>query len=347
MALAIGDRLGRYEIIAPIRAGGMGEVWKAQDTQLHRIVAVKLLKPEYSAWLAREAKAIAALNHPHICQIYDIGPDYLVLEYVEGTPIRGPLKLQEAVRLGIQIAEALEEAHARGVLHRDLKPDNILVTSKGVTKLLDFGLAKVVNKADSDSTSSLEGKLIGTPAYLSPEQALGKSVDERSDMFSFGAVLYEMLSGNRAFRGNSSAEVLSAVLHDDPIPVSAPLDVERIVMRCLRRAPTEKYENISEVRSVLTQVSMDLAAKHPSIAVLPFDNMSASKDDEYFGDGLAEEILNLLTHIPGLKSPPGRRLSHSAGRSKTTQRSAKRSAFARSSPAASGGSTATFASSRG
>jgi serine/threonine protein kinase len=217
------------------------------------------------------------------------------------------------------------------VLHRDLKPDNILVTSKGVTKLLDFGLAKVVNKADSDSTSSLEGKLIGTPAYMSPEQALGKLVDERSDMFSFGAVLYEMLSGNRAFRGNSSAEVLSAVLHDDPIPVSAPLDVERIVMRCLRRAPTERYENISEVRSVLTQVSMDLAAKHPSIAVLPFDNMSASKDDEYFGDGLAEEILNLLTHIPGLKVTARTSSFAFRGQSKTTPRSAKRSAFARSS----------------
>ena len=152
MPLAVGDKLGPYEILAPLGAGGMGEVWKAHDTRLDRIVAIKRLKPQHTGRFQQEARAIAALNHPHICQIYDVGPDYLVLEHVEGSPLRGPLQTEEAVRLAIQIASALEAAHQRGVLHRDLKPGNVLITRSGA-KLLDFGLAKMVALSDTDATN--------------------------------------------------------------------------------------------------------------------------------------------------------------------------------------------------
>jgi serine/threonine protein kinase len=179
----------------------MGEVWKARDNRLNRIVAIKRLKGRHSARFEQEARAIAALNHPSICQIYDIGPDYLVLEYIEGQPLRGPLPFEEAVRLAIQIAGALEEAHAKGILHRDLKPANIVLTAKGDSKLLDFGLAKLTDAADEEATKTIEGTVLGTAAYMSPEQAQAQPLDVRSDIFSFGAVLYEMFSGRRAFPG--------------------------------------------------------------------------------------------------------------------------------------------------
>src|SRR5258708_30116208 len=169
MPLTVGAKLGPYKILAPIGAGGMGEVWKARDTRLNRMVAIKRLKGQHSARFEQEARAIAALNHPHICQIHDIGPDYLVLEYVEGQPLKGPLALEEAVRLAVQIAEGLAAAHHKGVMHRDLKPANIMVTSEGSVKLLDFGLAKKV--ANSDETATIEGTDRGTTAYISPDQA--------------------------------------------------------------------------------------------------------------------------------------------------------------------------------
>src|SRR3984957_14607539 len=188
MPLSVGDKLGPYEILAPLGAGGMGEVWKANDTRLHRIVAIKQLKGHRPARFEHEARTIAALNHPHICQLYDIGPDYLVLEYVAGKPLKGPLAIEETVRLAIQIAGALEEAHNRGVLHRDLKPGNIMVTAAGAAKVLDFGLAKMEHPSlsgDTFSTLSMPmtepGAAIGTPAYMSPEQAQGKHVEARSD----------------------------------------------------------------------------------------------------------------------------------------------------------------------
>ena len=202
MALTTGMWLGPYEILAPLGKGGMGEVWKARDTRLNRIVAVKRLTEQHSGRFEHEARAIAALNHPHICQIYDVGPDYLVLEDVEGQTLAdrlrsgaGPgLPLEEALRIARQIVEGLEEAHRAGILHRDLKPSNVMVTTKGMAKLLDFGLAKLVS-ADADVTRTQEGTVLGTAAYMSPEQAEGRPVDSRSDIFSFGAVLYEMLSG--------------------------------------------------------------------------------------------------------------------------------------------------------
>jgi eukaryotic-like serine/threonine-protein kinase len=301
MPLSTGDKLGPYEILAPIGAGGMGEVWKAHDKRLDRFVAIKRLKGEHTARFDQEARAIAALNHPHICQIYDVGPDYLVMEYVEGKPLNGPLRAEEAVRLALQIAGALEEAHGRGILHRDLKPANILVTVKGSAKILDFGLAKLTMEADTDATQTIEGTILGTVAYMAPEQAEGKSLDERSDVFSFGAVFYEMLSGTRAFRGDSTAMVLSAVLRDDPEPLHASAELRRIVGKCLAKQPGDRFQHMEELKAALEQISAKAFDPKPSIAVLPFANMSDDKEQEYFSDGMAEEIINALAQVQGLK----------------------------------------------
>ncbi|MGB6782172.1 MAG: protein kinase [Terracidiphilus sp.] len=281
----------------------MGEVWKARDTRLNRIVAIKRLKSEQRDRFELEARAIAALNHPHICQIHDIGPDYLVLEYVEGVPLRGPIEAAEALRIALQIAGALEAAHARGILHRDLKPDNILITQSGA-KLLDFGLAKLKTDSDADPSSTLgatlDGTLLGTAAYMAPEQAQGKTVDERSEVFSFGAVLFEMLTGRRAFGGSSLLETLNAVVRCEPASIDSPL--ASIVKRCMAREPAQRFQSLAEVRSALQQGAVTKATEQtPSIAVLPFANLSADKDNEFFSDGLAEEIINLLAQISGLK----------------------------------------------
>lgn len=295
MSLSAGERLGPYEILSPLGAGGMGEVWKARDTRLDRTVAIKRLKGQHSARFEREARAIAALNHPHICQIYDVGASpsgfgYLVMEYIDGAPLRGPQPAGEAVRLAIQIASALEEAHARGIIHRDLKPANILVAGSRA-KLLDFGLAKTT--AVTDETRTIEGTILGTPAYMAPEQVEGKPLDVRSDVFSFGAVLYELLSGRRAFDG------LASVLRDEPTRLDSP--VAEIVTRCLAKQASQRFESMTDVRLALESLAAKPNAQPPSIAVLPFANMSRDADDEYFSDGLAEEILNVLAHIPGLK----------------------------------------------
>ena len=294
-----GVPLGPYLLLSPIGAGGMGEVWKAQDTRLNRMVAVKRLKGQHSTRFEQEARAIASLNHPHICQIFDIGPDYLVLEYIEGQPLKGGVTVEEAVRLARQIAEALDAAHRRGVVHRDLKPANIMVTSEGSVKLLDFGLAKQVTS--SDETRTIEGTVMGTAAYMAPEQAQGKPLDARSDVFSFGAVLYELLSGRRAFHGENSVSTMAAILHTEPAPLDAPEALQQIVKRCLAKPPGERYQTMAEVRAALQRVSTKPVDQQPSIAVLPFANMGGDKENEYFSDGLAEEIINFLAQIPGLK----------------------------------------------
>ena len=294
MTLAAGTRLGPYELLAPMGEGGMGEVWKARDTRLDRIVAIKRLKREHSARFEQEARAIAALNHPHICTLHDIGDDYLVMEYVEGSPPCGPMPPEQAVRLALQIAGALEEAHSKGILHRDLKPANILITSKGEAKLLDFGVAKLA--VASDLTQTAAGALMGTPLYMSPEQADGKLADERSEIFSFGAVLYEMLTGKRAF------DSIAAVVRDNPAPPPAPPELQRVIMRCLAKQPSERFQSMTELKRALEQASTKpVDRQQPSIAVLPFANMSRDADDEYFSDGLAEEIINALTEVPGIK----------------------------------------------
>ena len=290
MPLCAGDKLGPYEVLAPIGAGGMGEVYRARDPRLNRNVAIKQLKGSHSARFEQEARAVAALNHPHICQIYDIGPDYLVLEYVEGSPIQGPMTEADAVRAALQIATALDAAHAKGILHRDLKPGNILMTAAGA-KLLDFGLAKLVSDDDATRTIGVSG----TPLYMSPEQAEAKTLDARSDVFSFGAVLYELLSGRRAF------DSLAAVLRDEPRPLEASSGLQKIVWRCLRKSPADRFASAAELRAALEQAAAKPLEHQPSIAVLPFANMSRDADDEYFSDGLAEEIINALVKVPGLK----------------------------------------------
>jgi serine/threonine protein kinase len=308
MPLSAGDKLGPYQILAPIGAGGMGEVYRAKDSRLNRDVAIKVSASQFSERFEREAKAIAALNHPNICQIYDVGPNYLVMEYIEGTPLHGPLPLDRTIRYAVQICDALDAAHKKNITHRDLKPANILVTASGV-KLLDFGLAKIgtasAPSAPDDATQSMDltevGTVLGTAAYMSPEQTKGEQTDARSDIFSFGVVLYEMLSGRRAFSKNSAIETMAAIVRDEPAPLDAPTSISAIVTRCMRKSPASRFQTMNEVRAALDQAFATASAKTPSIAVLPFANMSADKENEYFSDGLAEEILNLLAKIPGLK----------------------------------------------
>jgi serine/threonine-protein kinase len=304
MSLPSGSRLGPYEIVALIGAGGMGEVYKARDTRLDRVVAIKIGSPQFVSRFEREARAIAALSHPHICALYDIGPDYLVMEYVEGTPLQGPLPAEKGLPLALQMAGALAEAHRKGIVHRDLKPSNILVTEAGI-KLLDFGLAKQESQAAAaDVTASLTevGTVVGTVAYMSPEQAEGKPVDARSDIFSFGLVLYEMLSGQKAFSGETALSTMVAILHQEPRPLEAAPELARVVERCLRKSLTERFQTMADVIAALEEAAMAKGSEPaPSIAVLPFANMSADKENEYFSDGLAEEIINALTQVPGLK----------------------------------------------
>jgi serine/threonine protein kinase/tetratricopeptide (TPR) repeat protein len=308
VAIAVGSRLGPYEVVSLLGAGGMGEVYRARDTRLDRDVAIKVLPdavaadPDRRRRFEQEARAIAALNHPHVCQIYDVGPTFLVLEYVDGAPIVGPMSVDAAGRVSLQIARALEMAHARGILHRDLKPTNVLLTSTGDTKLLDFGLVKLLQASDGadDVTRTAAGTIVGTAAYMSPEQAEGRTVDARSDVFSFGAVLYELLSGARAFSGETTAQVLSALLRDSPRPLPvSPLT--RIVTRCLEKDPALRYQAMAEVRAALEDVVRGQPDRDASIAVLPFADMSPAKDNEYFSDGLAEEIINSLAHSSHLK----------------------------------------------
>src|SRR5262249_17951352 len=216
-----GARMGPYEVLGLIGAGGMGKVYKARDTRRDRTVAIKVATAEFGDRFEREARVVASLNHPNICALYDIGPDYLVMEYIEGTKLSGPLPLGQALEYAVQIADALDAAHRKGIVHRDLKPGNILVTRSGV-KLLDFGLAKVANTPESSEKTITEvGSLLGTPHYMSPEQLQGKEITPRSDIFSFGLVLYQMLTGQRAFEASDRASVTAAILLTDPPSVSS------------------------------------------------------------------------------------------------------------------------------
>jgi len=309
MPLAAGTRLGPYELLEPVGAGGMGEVYRARDTRLDRIVAVKVVNEQFSERFEREGRAVAALNHSNICQLYDVGPNYLVMEFIEGTPLKGPLSVDRALKYACQICDALDAAHKKGITHRDLKPANILVTATGL-KLLDFGLAQVgmTPQSAEDATQTIgltqAGTILGTVAYMSPEQAEAKSVDARSDIFSFGVVLYEMLSGHRAFQGDSAIAILAAVLNKEPAPLGDGVSTELrdIVARCLRKSRADRFQSALELRAALESASTAKAPEvQPSIAVLPFANMSRDPDNEYFSDGLAEEIINVLAQIPGLK----------------------------------------------
>jgi serine/threonine protein kinase len=264
MPLSAGTRLGPYEILAALGAGGMGEVYRARDTRLERIVAIKVLPadqvadPERKRRFVQEAKAASALNHPNIVAIYDIsedaGVDFIVMEYVPGKSLeqlipRKGLRTGETLSFALQIADALAKAHAAGIVHRDLKPGNIMVNDEGQVKVLDFGLAKLTEASigveDSTPTArqgTEEGAILGTISYMSPERAEGRSVDSRSDVFSFGDVLYEMLTGQKAFQHDSKLSTLSSILREEPKAISqtvldVPRDLEKIVQRCLRKDP--------------------------------------------------------------------------------------------------------------
>jgi serine/threonine protein kinase len=266
MTLSAGEKLGPYEILAPIGAGGMGDVYKARDTRLDRIVAIKVSKTEFSERFDREARAVAALNHSNICQLYDVGPNYLVMEYIDGTPLKGPLPLEQALRYATQICNALDAAHSKGITHRDLKPANILVTKSGI-KLLDFGLAKFEQTAeplkDATVTMALTGKnqIVGTLYYMSPEQlqaqATGLEVDARSDIFSFGVVLYEMITGKRAFEGASPASVIAAIMERPAPSISsrAPAALDRLLQRCLKKDPDDRWQSVRDLRAELEWIA--------------------------------------------------------------------------------------------
>jgi serine/threonine protein kinase/Tfp pilus assembly protein PilF len=301
MSLATQTRLGPYEIAALVGTGEKGEVYRAIDTRLNRTVAIKLLHGPDIDRLEREARLVAALNNPYICGIYDIGDDYIVMEYVDGTPIKGPLPLKDCLRFATQIASALEAAHAQGLVHRDLKPANILV-SRGSVKLLDFGHAMLPSSSpDVNDTLGFDEHLSGHAPYMSPEQAQGMPADRRSDIFSFGSILFEMLTGRHAFEGAAERDVINAIVRNEPRPLEAPPELERIVMHCLSKDPASRFQSIEEVKKALLQVPAEGPDVEPSIAVLPFTNLSGEKDNEYFSAGLSEEIINALTQIPGLR----------------------------------------------
>jgi len=254
--LTKGARLGPYEILAPLGAGGMGEVYKAKDTRLDRTVAVKVSTAQFTERFEREARAVAALNHPNICTLHDVGPNYLVMEYIEGVPLKGPLPVGKAVEYAGQILDALDAAHRKGITHRDLKPANILVTKQGI-KLLDFGLAKHQAAPLEEGGATLsqaltgEGQIVGTLQYMSPEQLQGQEADARSDIFAFGCVLYEMLTGKRAFEGESAASVIAAILEREPAPLMAAPPLDRIVRRSLAKDPDQRFQTARDLKAAL------------------------------------------------------------------------------------------------
>jgi eukaryotic-like serine/threonine-protein kinase len=291
MSLASGTKLGPYEVVGPLGAGGMGEVYRARDLRLDRTVAIKILPQQLSTdpvrrqRFEREAKTISNLNHPHICVLHDVGYqdgiEYLVMECVEGQTLakrleKGPLPLEQVLKYGTQIADALNKAHRSGIVHRDLKPGNIMLTAAG-TKLLDFGLAKPLEVAPAASLTSLptsskalegatrsplttEGTVLGTFQYMSPEQLEGKDADARSDIFALGAVLYEMATGNRAFQGKSQISVMSAILEKDPEPISVsqpltPPGLEHVIARALAKVPDERWQSASDIKGELEWIA--------------------------------------------------------------------------------------------
>ena len=354
----VGTTISHYEILEKLGEGGMGLVFKARDLQLGRFVAVKVLiggsgdKHDHRARFLQEARAASSLNHPNIITIHDIVAidegECIVMEFVRGHTLAdliegGRIPGVDCLKFAMQIADALAAAHGIGIVHRDLKPANVMVTPEGLAKVLDFGLAKIAGQeenagalgegfGESDSTVSIhvdsrpktaEGAIIGTVAYMSPEQAQGQRVDARSDIFSFGAVLYEMLTGERAFHGTSGLETLTAVLRDNPLEfsklnVDAPAELQDVVMKCLRKDPDQRFQSMRDVKSAIEEIYfasrsgvMQLssgmwkqpapARVMPSIAVLPFLNLSSDKENEYFSDGLAEEIINALAKLENLR----------------------------------------------
>ena len=374
MSLSPGVRLGPYEILSPLGAGGMGEVWRAKDARVDRAVALKVLPEEFfeseerRQRFEREARMLASLNHPGIATLYSFeevpgsssspSRHLLAMELVDGQSLSrrlqaGAIPMGQALSIGRDIAAALEAAHAKGIVHRDLKPSNVMLSSEGRVKLLDFGLAKVCQAPEVTpdpahaptltAAGTGGGGVLGTAAYMSPEQARGQRVDSRTDVWAFGVVLWEMLTGQRLFRGQSTPDTFAAVLREPVdfkrLPLSTPGEVRDLLARCLERDPGRRLADAGDVRRVLEQavaggtsrrfpgLALSLAAVvlilvaagglfiarrqatsppvatsvSPSIAVLPFTNLTGDKDQDYFSDGLSEQVMGLLTRVKDLK----------------------------------------------
>jgi non-specific serine/threonine protein kinase len=347
----IGRTVSHYRITSQIGSGGMGVVYEAEDTSLGRHVALKFLPPALAAddsllqRFHREARAASSLNHPNICTIHGIEQfeteQFIVMELLDGESLadrirRGPIDIDALLTLGIQIVDALESAHSKGIVHRDLKPANIFVTSRGQAKILDFGLAKIERRPGAEPSAVMTavrneeltsaGATVGTVAYMSPEQARGQVTDTRTDLFSFGTVLYQMATGVLPFQGDTSAVVFEAILNREPPPItqlnsSLPAELSRIIIQALEKDRDLRYQSATELKTALKRLKRDLgsggksvadsgasrsgtsqARRENSIAVLYFENLSGVKEDEYLRDGITEDITTELSKIKGLKT---------------------------------------------
>ena len=329
----IGRTISHYKIIEKLGEGGMGVVYKAEDTKLQRPVALKFLPSnllgdeEAKVRFLREARAAAALQHPNICTVYEIdeadGYTFIVMAYLEGEDLRkhiekGPLSLDRLLDIAIQVARGLQEAHSKGVVHRDIKPANIMDTTTGQAVLMDFGLAQIASAA---SKLTREGTTLGTSAYMSPEQTSGEKLDQRTDIWALGVVLYEMATGQVPFQGHYEQAILYSILYEAPEPITAlrtgiPPELERIANKCLAKRADERYQTVSDLLADLGALKRSRESSEgkrqssgtrdarPSIAVLPFESRGRDEDDEYFSDGVTEDIISALAKVEGLRVTP-------------------------------------------